>query len=245
MTRRVALLALLAPLALAVTGVATAADREPRQVVSPSAAAGLYAANCLRCHGVRGEGTPDGPRLDRAGARAADFYLRTGYMPLARPDDQPSRKPVQFSERELDGLVRYVSSLGNGPRVPTPHPERGSLSAGLRLFTDHCAGCHQVVGAGGYVTGARVPPLDRATDRQIAEAVRIGPYVMPSFSERAISNAELDSIVRYVAYAQSPQDSGGWALGHVGPIPEGIVAWLLAGTALVATCVVIGARIRR
>ena len=62
--------------------------------------------------------------------------------------------------------------------------------------------------------------------------------------DKAISNRELDSIVRYVDYAQNPDDRGGWSLGHVGPISEGIVAWLIATAALVATCLVIGKRVR-
>ena len=47
--------------------------------------------------------------------------------------------------------------------MPQPQPERGSLSDGLQLFTDHCAGCHQVVAEGGYLTGAVAPPLEDAT----------------------------------------------------------------------------------
>jgi len=101
----------------------------------------LYAANCATCHGSLGEGT-QGPPLVGAGALAADFYLRTGYMPLARPDVQPARSRVLFSEREIDALVAYVATLGVGPEIPKPQPERGNLSRGLRLFTSHCAGCH-------------------------------------------------------------------------------------------------------
>jgi ubiquinol-cytochrome c reductase cytochrome c subunit len=52
----------------------------------------------------------------------------------------------------------------------------------------------------------------------------------------------VDSIIRYVQLAQHPDDRGGWAIGHLGPIPEGIVAWLLAGAALVGVATVIGAR---
>jgi ubiquinol-cytochrome c reductase cytochrome c subunit len=115
----------------------------------------------------------------------------------------------------------------------------------MRLFAGHCAGCHQIVGAGGYVTGAVPPSLDKATDVQIAEAVRIGPYVMPRFSERAISNRQLDSIIAYVDYIKSPDDRGGWALGHIGPVPEGLVTWFVAAVACVALCVVIGERLRR
>src|SRR5207302_65213 len=90
----------------------------------------LYAANCLSCHGPKGEGQlPNGPlgagevrgagpSLRGVGALAADFYLRTGYMPLHSPYDQPQRGKVQFSEREIGALVAYVASLGHGPSVP-------------------------------------------------------------------------------------------------------------------------------
>jgi len=206
--------------------------------------AALYAGNCSTCHGIAGRGTSDrGPSLRDAGAQAADFYLRTGYMPLTHPDQQPKRGHVDFSERELRVLIAYIASLGNGPPVPAPHPERGNLREGLRLFTSHCAGCHQIVGQGGVVTGARVPPLDQATATQIAEAVRIGPYLMPKFSERDISPAQLDSLVRYVQLTQHPPDRGGWGIGNIGPFPEGMITWLLAALALIATCMVIGRRL--
>ncbi|HET7045909.1 MAG TPA: cytochrome c [Gaiellaceae bacterium] len=216
----------------------------------------LYGANCATCHGSLGQGivspeqnrgigatTGQGPSLRGVGARAADFYLRTGYMPLHSPDAQPSRSRVLFTEPELRALIAYVASLGGGPKVPTPHPERGNISKGQSLFTEHCAGCHQVVAEGGYVTGARVPPLEDASATQIAEAVRIGPYLMPVFSEQQISNADLDSIISYVDYAKHPDDPGGWNLGHVGPVPEGLVAWFLAAAVLVGVCITIGKRL--
>ena len=95
------------------------------------------------------------------------------------------------------------------------------------------------------MTGAVVPALSDATPTQIAEAVRIGPYLMPRFSRRVISSRQLDSIIAYVLYTKHPDDRGGWSLGHVGPVPEGLVTWLIAGVALVAVCVVIGERVRR
>ncbi len=198
----------------------------------------LYGANCASCHE-----TGLGPSLRGAGARAADFYLRTGYMPLRSPSAQPSRSRVLFSEHELLAMIAYVGSLG-GPPIPKPHPERGNLANGRRLFTQHCAGCHQVVAEGGYVTGARVPPLEDATPVQVAEAVRIGPYLMPRFSARAISARQLDDIVAYVQYAKTPDDRGGWPLGHIGPVPEGMATWALAAVFLVALCVVLGRRLK-
>jgi ubiquinol-cytochrome c reductase cytochrome c subunit len=218
----------------------------------------LYSQNCASCHGDRGEGVvpPDiqqapgpstamGPALAGVGAGAADFYLRTGYMPLEKAGDQPTRNPNFFDDHEIDALIAYVASLGPGLPIPDPHPENGDPSEGLALFREHCAGCHQIVAQGGYVTGAIPPPLGRSTPVQIAEAVRIGPFVMPRFSEKRISDSELDSLIAYVQYAKSPNDAGGWSIGHVGPVPEGMVTWFLAATVLVGTCVLIGKRLRR
>jgi ubiquinol-cytochrome c reductase cytochrome c subunit len=209
----------------------------------------LFAANCVRCHGIGGRGVRagddralHGPSLTGAGARAADFYLRTGYMPLADAYDQPIRSRVRFREREVRALVAYVASLGNGPGVPAVDPASGSVAEGRELFTEHCAGCHQVVAEGGVMPGAKAPPLDRATPRQIAEAVRIGPYAMPPFTERDISDDQLNSIIAYVQYAKDPRDEGGWGISHLGPFPEGMVTWLVAMVVLVGACIAIGKR---
>jgi ubiquinol-cytochrome c reductase cytochrome c subunit len=206
----------------------------------------LYAANCSRCHGSRGQGLRDrGPALKDAGALGADFYVRTGYMPLDDPHTEPWRTRVLFSEPEIRALVAYVASLGHGPRIPSPQWRTAGVPAGQKLFTDHCAGCHQIAIAGGVLPGARIPSLNQATPRQIAEAVRVGPYLMPRFSKNAITAAQLNDIVAYVQYAKHPDDRGGWAIGHLGPWPEGMVTWLLAASVLVATCMVIGRRLKR
>jgi len=224
----------LALLVLLVAGVAATPAQQGKS---------LFGAHCLSCHGGNGAGTSRAPSLRNVGARAADFYLRTGYMPLPHLGLQPRRSRVLFDESQIRALVAYVASLGNGPAVPKPHPERGNLSAGQHLFSTHCAGCHQIAAQGGVVTGAIPPPLEDATDVQIAEAVRIGPYVMPSFSKKAISDRELDSIVRYVDWAKHPDNRGGWAIGDIGPVPEGLVTWFIAAAALVGLCVVIGKRL--
>ena len=114
----------------------------------------------------------------------------------------------------------------------------------MHLFTDHCAGCHQVVGQGGVVTGAKVPPLEHATATQIAEAVRTGPYLMPKFSKKDITDKELDSIIAYVERSKHPVDRGGWGIGNVGPVPEGMVTWFIAALAFITLCMIIGQRLR-
>jgi len=185
-----------------------------------------------------------GPPLRGVGAIAADFYLRTGYMPLRDPHDQPQRQTPKLTDEQIDSLVAYIASLG-GPGVPTVHPERGRLSEGMRAFTENCAGCHQIAAEGGMLPGAIAPSLAHASPVEIAEAVRIGPYLMPRFSEHQISGRELDSIIRYVQLTKDPEDRGGWGLGHLGPIPEGMVAWLIAGSVLILVAMLIGGRARK
>jgi ubiquinol-cytochrome c reductase cytochrome c subunit len=221
-------------------------------VVAPGASSGqssqaargrtLYVESCASCHGMDARGIKGlGPSLHGVGARAADFYLSTGRMPIDAPKDQPLRKEPAFPRSDIDALVAYIGSLG-GPPIPSVEPSRGSLADGFQQFTESCAGCHQIVGQGGMVTGARVPALQHATPTEIAEAVRIGPYLMPKFSEARIDQHKLDSLARYIQYTHAPHDKGGWGIGHLGPIPEGIVAWLLGLAALVLAARVIGER---
>jgi ubiquinol-cytochrome c reductase cytochrome c subunit len=203
----------------------------------------LFVEGCTSCHGFDAKGVPGvGPSLLGVGAQAADFYLSTGRMPLKeKTGEEPLRSEPAYPPEQIRALVAYVGSLG-GPAVPSPNPERGKLNDGLRAYTLYCAGCHQMVGEGGVVTGAIPPALQDATPTQIAEAVRVGPYVMPAFDERTIDDETLDSIIRYVELTKDPVDAGGWGIGHIGPIPEGLVAWLIGLAALVLVIRVIGER---
>ncbi|MGN6556570.1 MAG: c-type cytochrome [Solirubrobacterales bacterium] len=222
----------------AASGAGSASGGEPE-----SEGRRIFVQGCSSCHGFHAQGVPGhGPSLIGVGEDAADFYLRTGRMPLNRPDEEPQRGPSPYSEAEVQALTKYVGSLG-GPSIPAVHAEDGDLAEGQKLFTEHCAGCHQVVARGGMLPGAVVPDLGAASARDVAEAVHIGPYVMPSFSH--LSQSEVDDLARYVEYTHDPEDRGGWGIGHIGPIPEGMVAWLLAGVALLFTIRLIGERTTR
>jgi ubiquinol-cytochrome c reductase cytochrome c subunit len=202
----------------------------------------LFEEGCATCHGDDARGIRGtAPTLHGVGAQAADFYLSTGRMPLADPEDEPVRTRPAYTPAQRRALIGYVASLG-GPPVPQVAPERGSLSEGQELFTSHCAGCHQIEGQGGVVPGGVAPALQEATPVQIAEAVRVGPYLMPPFTERQIDRHQLDSIVRYVLSTRTPPDRGGWGIGNIGPIPEGMVAWLLAGAVLLIVARLLGER---
>ncbi len=228
-------------------------DKSPREL-----GAELFAGNCASCHGSRGQGISEprpntgagditglGPDLRGAGALAPDFYLRTGRMPLSSPNETPERHRPFFSDREIRAMDSYIASLRKGPSIPRPRRHGQDLARGLHLFTEHCAGCHQVVGEGGYVTDTKVPVLQHATPREVAEAVRVGPYLMPRFSKKDLSDRDLNAIVAYVQHSHHPTDAGGLGIGHIGPVPEGMVAWAVAGFVLVGVCALLGSRLRK
>lgn len=203
----------------------------------------LYQEHCSSCHGFSLQGTPGvAPSLRGVGAGPVDFYLSTGRMPLSTPRDEPMRARSLFDRQEIDSLIAYVTSFG-GPQAPSADPSKGSLSLGMKEFTLHCAGCHQMVARGGMFVGAWVPNLEQATAQQIAEAVRMGPYLMPHFDDHQIDQHDLDSIARYVLYTQHPDNAGGWSIYNIGPIPEGMVAWFLGLGALLIVARLIGERL--
>jgi ubiquinol-cytochrome c reductase cytochrome c subunit len=204
----------------------------------------LYARSCLICHGadlrgVRGRG----PSLVGAGAAAVDFYVSTGRMPISDPTAEPERADPQYPRADIDALVAYVGSSG-GPPIPRVNAAAGDVARGKESFTENCAGCHQVMGKGGIVVGAQVPAISDVPAVQIGEAVRIGPYLMPVFDERRLPAAEVDDIAAYARYTAAPADRGGWGIGNLGPVPEGLVTWLLAGVALLGIVRLLGERAR-
>jgi ubiquinol-cytochrome c reductase cytochrome c subunit len=189
----------------------------------------LFVAGCASCHGVMGEGTDQAPTLIGVGAAAVDFMLSTGRMPLANPNEQPVRNPPKYSSDEIRAIVAYVSSLGpGGPEIPTVVPGQGDLVQGHQIYSANCLACHGAAAQGASVGGGSVAPsLHAATPTQLAEAPRIGPGVMPLFREDFISDAEMNSLVRYILWLRNPPDRGGLGLGHVGPVLEGLVGWLI------------------
>ncbi len=203
----------------------------------------LYQDTCSSCHGIALGGTPGvAPSLRGVGAGPVDFYLSTGRMPLENPREEPERAGPLFSRNQISALVAYVSSFG-GPPAPSANPAWGDLALGFHQFTLNCAGCHQIVARGGLTLGAFVPDLEQATALQVAEAVRMGPYVMPHFDYHQIDQHQLDSLARYVLWTQHPDNAGGWGIGNIGPIPEGMVAWFLALAAMVLVARLIGERL--
>lgn len=188
----------------------------------------LFVTGCSTCHGLDGRGTALGPSLKSSGAAAAYYYLATGRMPAANSTPPLPRKPPAYSPTEIARLVSYVASLGDGPPIPDVDPAEGDLARGGVLYRANCAACHNGAGIGGALNyGVAAPPLGAATPTVVASAMRIGPGQMPVFAPDLLDEEDLNDVVRYVLYLQSPPDPGGLPLGRAGPIPEGFVAWIV------------------
>jgi ubiquinol-cytochrome c reductase cytochrome c subunit len=197
----------------------------------------LYQANCSTCHGLSGLGTANGPSLVGVGPASVDFFLSTGRMPLATPDDQPERGRPAFDPDQITAIVAYVQTIApGGEPIPAVDPGSGSLSEGAQTFLDNCAACHGAGATGDSVGGGQIAPsLSRASALQIAEAVRTGPGVMPPFNERTISGQELDSTIRYLLWLRDHGGGGGIQLGRVGAVAEGLIAGVIGlGILLIA-----------
>jgi ubiquinol-cytochrome c reductase cytochrome c subunit len=204
----------------------------------------LYEDGCASCHGALLQGiSGNGPSLIGVGAGPVDFYLSTGRMPLDNPRDEPQRNPPRYSRMEMNALIAFITKVGGGPPAPAADPRQGDLAVGFHVFSDHCAGCHQAVGRGGLVLGAVVPSLQQATALQVAEAVRMGPYLMPHFDGKQINQYQLDSLTGYVLWTRHPANPGGWGLDNIGPIPEGAAAWFIGLLAMVIVARLIGERL--
>jgi len=184
----------------------------------------LFATACSTCHGTRGEGLV-GPDIRASGAAGAHFWITSGRMPAADVDGLTMRKDPAFPPRDIEALVAYVATLGDGPAIPRIDPDLGAVPEGGELFRSNCAACHQAAGAGGALSyGRNAPTLAPASPVQVFEAIRLGPGQMPAFEEGQLSEEDVHSIIRYVDYLQDADNPGGFSLGRIGPIPEGFVA---------------------
>ncbi|CAM5740528.1 MULTISPECIES: cytochrome bc1 complex diheme cytochrome c subunit [Streptomyces] len=207
----------------------------------------LYAVGCASCHGTGGQGTTDGPSLVGVGSAAVDFQVGTGRMPAQQPGAQVPKKKVIYSQAEIDQLAAYVASLGAGPVTPTDKqvdPAGADVANGGELFRTNCAQCHNFTGKGGALTeGKYAPDLEGVSPKHIYEAMQTGPQSMPSFPDTTMPEQEKKDIIAYIESVNGDETAspGGLALGGLGPVSEGLFAWVFGLGALVAAAVWVAA----
>jgi ubiquinol-cytochrome c reductase cytochrome c subunit len=240
-------------LALGVVGVgytafaAPATDAQETETAAQSLAVregkALYDVGCSTCHGLNLQGGAGGPSLIGVGAAAVIYQVESGRMPLYAGVQQAPRKTPRYTIEETDQLAAYIQANGGGPEIPDIDLSDGDLQLGGDLFRTNCASCHNFAGSGGALSyGKYAPELGPASPRVIWGAIQSGPFNMPRFGENQLSVEDKQAITRYVRYITQHQDPGGANLGRYGPVSEGLLAWLLGITSLVALTLWIGAR---
>jgi ubiquinol-cytochrome c reductase cytochrome c subunit len=158
---------------------------------------------------------------------------------------QAEQKPVQFTAEQTAALAAYVGSLAPGPAIPAQEllDGQGDASHGAELFRINCAMCHNVAGAGGALTeGKYAPPLEGVAPQHIYEAMVTGPQNMPVFNDMNISPEDKRDIITYLKYVENNPSPGGFALGSLGPVSEGLFLWIFGLGAIVALTVWITAK---
>jgi ubiquinol-cytochrome c reductase cytochrome c subunit len=216
----------------------------------------LYNNACITCHGSNLQGIPDrGPSLIGVGDAAVYFQVSTGRMPLARQEAQAQRKPpaAQFDPHteegaaNIDALGAFVQANGGGPTRPMADGEAlrgGDPARGGELFRLNCASCHNFTGRGGALSsGKYAPSLDPSTEMDIYTAMLTGPQNMPKFSDRQLAPDEKEDIIAYVkSVTNGNNNPGGDPLGGIGPVSEGLVAFIVGIAAMVGFAMWLGAK---
>lgn len=223
----------------------------------------LFLVGCSSCHGLNGEGISTqregeqyGPSLVGVGAAAVDFQVGTGRMPMAAPGQQAPRKGVVYNDDEIEALSAFVASLGAGPAIPSEadysldglseEERQAAIVRGGQIFLTNCTACHNFNGQGGAMPeGGYAPSLKGVDEKHIYEAMLTGPQTMDVFSNGNLSPDQKRDVIAYLKSIENQAEYGGFTLGGLGPVSEGVFAWLLGVGGCVAFAVWIAAHSTR
>lgn len=222
----------------------------------------LFLQGCSFCHGQNGEGITTvngdayGPSLVGVGAAAVHFQVGTGRMPLTQPGVQGQAKPETYSDEEILQLAAYVASLGPGPAIPeegdysvaglSEDEREEAITRGGQIFLTNCTACHNFSGKGGAMPqGGYAPNLSDTEAVHIYEAMLTGPGQMDSFSNGNLSPEEKRDVIAYLYSLREQPAYGGFNLGGLGPVTEGLAAWVLGIGLLVGFAIWIAAHTTR
>ncbi|MFS0733246.1 cytochrome c [Microbacterium sp. 1P10UB] len=205
----------------------------------------LFQANCATCHGLNLQGSENGPSLYGVGELSVHFQVSTGRMPLQQSGPQAPQKPPQFTEDQVAAIAAYVQSTAPGPTYPADEvlDGQGDSAHGAELFRINCAMCHNVAGAGGALTeGKYAPNLHTVSPLNMYAAMVTGPQNMPVFNDMNLTPEEKRDVISYLVYLQQNESPGGFDLGSLGPVSEGLFIWIFGIGTLIALTVWVTAK---
>jgi ubiquinol-cytochrome c reductase cytochrome c subunit len=117
---------------------------------------------------------------------------------------------------------------------------------GGQIFLTNCTACHNFEGSGGAMPrGGFAPKLLDTDPKHIYEAMLTGPQSMDTFSNGNITPEMKRDVIAYIESMKKQPNYGGFGLGSLGPVSEGLAAWVLGLGSLVAFAVWIAAHTTR
>ncbi len=222
----------------------------------------IYEVACITCHGANLQGVEGrGPSLIGVGEGSVYFQVHSGRMPMLSNSAQAPRKTPRYSEQQTLALAAYVHANGGGPGIV--YDEDGSIAMeslrgrnnvdgqidpadvarGSDLFRLNCASCHNFTGRGGALSsGKYAPVLDPANEQEIYQAMLTGPQNMPKFSDRQLTADEKKDIIAFIKASKDTPNPGGFGLGGIGPVTEGMLMWFVGIIVMIAFAMWIGSR---
>ena len=235
--------------ALHATGAAAQSEPSPDAAVEGGR---LFAEQCATCHGADGQGgvipagngatAPPlvGPGAENVTLAYADLVMRTGRMPP--PDNAPfdnRARRVTLTDSQRDAVNAFLATELEMPG-DIPEPPAGDATRGQQLFATNCAACHGSTGAGGVAgAGAWTPAVNQLEPTTIAEAVRIGPFEMPAFSEQQLTDDDIGHIAAFLAEVEE-QTRTPLGLIELNPVYASGFAALFVGLILIVVRIVAG-----
>ena len=214
-----------APAASASAASAPAASAPPATTLSAAPVAGgsagpgaaIFAANCSGCHGDHGQGLV-GPSQQAAAfpSLVAGMVTRGGIsMPAFR----------QLSPAQVAAVSDYVAT-----QIAAPAARTATVAQGGELFRLYCSGCHSSTGRGGALSqGRNAPSLADYPAAEALAAMILGRGNMPVFADTTFDVRQQAAVALYVETLQAPPSPGGWGLGYIGPVTEGLAAFVGLG----------------
>ncbi|HUH06721.1 MAG TPA: c-type cytochrome [Egibacteraceae bacterium] len=196
-------------------------------------AALLYSVHCAQCHGAFGQGaqvpgtTRRAPSIDQVPVALLDLVLQTGRMPPAGDPWDSRRRTHVLDQSERDLLIAYLRAEFDLPGE-IPEPPEGNAAAGRLVFEVNCAACHGSVGGGGVAGGGAFTPRINAYDAvTLAEAIRTGPFEMPSFAAGQISDQQIGDVAAFLRQIEEEQGTLVLGLVELNPVFASAFAGLL------------------
>ena len=139
----------------------------------------------------------------------------------------------------------YIASLAPGPAVPSDEdvdPTKGDPARGGELFRVNCAMCHNFAGAGGALTRGKYAPSLMGGRAASTSTRPWSPARSPcrcSTTPTSTPESKRD-VIAFLTTVDEQQQPGRHALGSLGPVTEGLFAWVFGLGILVGCAVWLG-----